>query len=113
MTGRGTVVWAPDPFKDGGNPRPWLIIAAERLPYPSEECIGVGLTTQAHHPGSFHIPSEAWLDGKPGGESYVLPWTLATLKDDLHVVGIQGTVTDEFLNRVTTATISYLDPDSS
>jgi hypothetical protein len=38
-----------------------------------------------------------------------LPWTLATLKDDLHVVGRQGSVTDQFTDQVTTATISYLD----
>ena len=39
----------------------------------------------------------------------MLPWTVATLKDDLHVVGQQGSVTDEFTEQVTTATISYLD----
>jgi hypothetical protein len=34
---------------------------------------------------------------------------VATLKDDLHIVGRQGSVTDEFTEQVTTATISYLD----
>ncbi|MBP1902797.1 hypothetical protein J2744_002493 [Halorubrum trapanicum] len=33
-----------------------------------------------------------------------------TLKDGIHVVGTQGTVTDEFTERVTTALIAYLDP---
>lgn len=40
----------------------------------------------------------------------VLPWSVATLKDDVHVVGVQGEVTDEFAERLTTALISYLDP---
>jgi hypothetical protein len=31
----------------------------------------------------------------------VLPWSVATLKDDVHVVGVQGEVTDEFTERVT------------
>ncbi|SNR66059.1 hypothetical protein [Halorubrum vacuolatum] len=66
-------------------------------------------TTQSHHAGSFSVPSEAWVRGEPGQQSYVLPWTLATLKDDLHVVGRQGSVTDEFTDQVTTVTISYLD----
>jgi len=44
-----------------------------------------------------------------GQQSHILPWTVATLKDDLHVVGQQGSVTDEFTAQVATATISYVD----
>ena len=110
MADRGTVVWAPDPFKtDGGNPRPWLVVSGERMPYPDEESIAVAFTTQFHHPGSFAVPSEVCVRGEPGQQSYALPWTVATLKDDLHVVGRQGSVTDEFTEQVTTATTSYLD----
>jgi hypothetical protein len=110
MADRGTVVWAPDPFKtDGGNSRPWLGVSGERMPYPDEESIAVAFTTQSHHAGSFAVPSEAWVRGEPGQQSYVLPWTLATLKDDLHIVGRQGSVTDEFTDQVTAATTSYLD----
>jgi mRNA-degrading endonuclease toxin of MazEF toxin-antitoxin module len=110
MADRGTVVWAPDPFKtDGGNPRPWLVISGERMPYPDEESIAVAFTTQSHHASNVAVPSEAWVRGEPGQQSYVLPWTVATLKDDLHVVGRQGSVTDEFTDQVTSATISYLD----
>jgi hypothetical protein len=86
-----------------------LVVFGERMPYPDEESIAVAFTTQSHHAGSFAVPSEAWVRGEPGQQSFVLPWTLATLKDDLHVVGRQGSVTDEFTDRVTTATISYLD----
>lgn len=110
MADRGTVVWAPDPFKTGGgNPRPWLVVSGERMPYPDEESIAVAFTTQSHHGGSVAVPSEAWVRGEPDQQSHVLPWTVATLKDDLHVVGQQGSVTDEFTEQVTTATISYLD----
>lgn len=110
MADRGAVIWAPDPFKtDTGNPRPWLIISGERMPYSDEESIAVAFTTQSHHTGSFTVPGEAWIRGEPGKQSFVLPWTVATLKDDLHVVGRQGSVTDEFTEQVTTATISYLD----
>jgi mRNA-degrading endonuclease toxin of MazEF toxin-antitoxin module len=110
MADRGTVVWAPDPFKtDGGNPRPWLVVSGERMPYPDEESIGVAFTTQSHHSGSFAVTSDAWVRGEPGQQSYVLPWTVATLKDDLHIVGRQGSVTEEFIEQVATATISYLN----
>lgn len=114
MTERGTVIWAPDPFKSGGgNPRPWMVVSAESLPYPDEESIAVALTTQSHHPGSFVVPSEAWTRGEPQKESYVLPWSVATLKDDLHVVGVQGTVTETFVGRTTNTLISYLDSSSA
>lgn len=110
MAERGEVVWAPDPFKsDGGNPRPWLVVSTEQLPYPDEESIAIAFTTQSHHPGSFVVPSEAWVRGEPRTQSHVLPWSVATLKDEMHVVGVQGTVTDEFADRVTTALLSYLD----
>jgi mRNA-degrading endonuclease toxin of MazEF toxin-antitoxin module len=110
MADCGTVIWTPDPFKtDAGNPRPWLIVSGERMPYPDEELIAVAFSTQSHHAGSFTVPSEAWIQGEPGQQSFVLPWTVATLKDDLHVVGRQGSVTDEFTERVTAATITYLD----
>ena len=110
MADRGTVVWAPDPFKtDAGNPRPWLVVSGERMPYPDEESIAVAFSTQSHHAGSFTVPSEAWIQGEPGQQSYVLPWTVATLKEDIHVVGRQGSVIDEFTEWVTAATLIYLD----
>ena len=55
------------------------------------------------------MPSEAWVQGEPGQQSYVLAWTVATLEDDLHAVGRQGSVIDEFTERVTAATLTYLD----
>lgn len=109
MPDRGTVVWAPDPFKTGsGNPRPWLVVSGEQMPYHDEESIAVAFTTQIHHPGSVAVPSDAWVSGEPNQQSHVLPWTVATLKNDLHVVGTQGTVTDQFTEQVVTATIAYV-----
>jgi len=37
---------------------------------------------------------------------------VATLKNDLHVVGVQGTVSGEFTNRVITATVSFLEGEA-
>lgn len=114
MTDRGTVIWAPDPFKpDESNPRPWLIVSDERMPYPEAESIAVAFTTQSRHPGSLAVPSDAWIRGEPTRRSYVLPWTVTTLKDDLHIVGTQGSITDEFTDEITAATISYLDDASA
>jgi len=110
MADRGTVVWAPDPFKtDSGNPRPWLIISDDRLPYPEKESIAVAFTTQSHHSGSLTVPGDSWVRGEPNQQSYVLPWTIATLKDAVHIVGTQGSITAAFTDQVVSATISYLN----
>lgn len=88
-------MWAPDPFNaEAANPRPWLVVSGQSLPYPDEE--------------SIRIPSDAWVVGEPDDQSFVLPWSVATLKDELHVVGVQGEVTATFVERVTTATAEYL-----
>lgn len=81
------------------------------MPYAAAESIAVAFTTQSHHAGSVVVPSEAWLRGEPAQRSYVLPWTVATLKNDLHVVGTQGAVTAEFTDTVAGATVSYIAPE--
>jgi len=113
MVTRGDVGWAPDPFTtDSGNPRAWLVLADESLPYPDQESMAVAFTTQSHHPGSFAVPDEVWTSGNPGTQSFVLPWTVATLTNELHVVGVQGTVSGEFTNRVVIATVSFLEGEA-
>lgn len=113
MASRGAVVWASDPVNpERGNPRPWLVVSTDRLPYAEEESIVAAFTTQTHHPGSIAVPEEAWIRGAPRRSSHVLPWTLATLKEDLHIVGRQGTVADSFTDRITAAIVRYLTPRS-
>ena len=54
--------------------------------------------------------AERGVDLRGTGPAELRPTlAVATLKDDLHVVGRQGSVIDEFTERVTAATISYLD----
>lgn len=109
MTDRETVVWAPDPFNPASeNPRPWLVVSGRDLPYPEQESIAVALTTQSHHTESVRIPSDAWVQGEPRDRSYALPWSVATLKDDIHIAGVQDAVTEAFANRIADATASYL-----
>ena len=109
MPSRGTVVWAPDPFRaESGNPRPWLIVSDTKLPYADEESIAIAFTTQTHHSESVVVPSDAWIRGESNQRSQVLPWTVATLKHELHVAGIQGAITQEFTDRIARRTASYL-----
>lgn len=111
MATRGDVVWAQDPFRSGeGNPRPWLVLSGDTLPYPDQESIAAACTTRSHHPGSVAIPGPSWRCGEPDTASHVLPWTVLTLKDDQHVVGRQGRVRDAIVTRVLASLVSYLHP---
>ena len=59
---RGDVFWAPDPFGQGSNPRLWLVLVAEQLPYPGEEYVCAALTT-SDLPANYEV-GDAWLKGR-------------------------------------------------
>lgn len=76
---RGDVFWAPDPFRPGANPRLWLVLAADSLPYPGEEYVCATLTT-SDLPANAEV-GEAWVTGRnPERTSFCSPWVLATIK---------------------------------
>lgn len=108
---KGDVFWAPDPFRDGGNPRPWLVLAGESLPYRGEEYLCGALTT-SDLPDN-HRVGEDWIaGGNPDRESYCSPWVIATIKHRA-VAGPQGRVTTSFADRMIDDAVRYLDPDSA
>lgn len=101
------VFWAPDPFRRGSNPRLWLVLASEDLPYPDEEYVCAALTT-SDLPENYEI-GDAWVNGRdPTKTSYCSPWVLATIKDRA-VVDPQGSVTAEFTQRMTERAKTFLD----
>lgn len=104
---RGDVFWAPDPFRQGSNPRLWLVLAASSLPYPGQEYICAALTT-SDLPRNREVGDE-WISGRnPAKTSYCSPWVLATVKHRA-VVNPQGAVTEAFTDKVSTDAKSYLD----
>ena len=103
---RGEVFWAPDPFNEGANPRPWLVIANESLPYPDEEYFCLALTT-SNLPENYHV-GESWVSGgNTNTESFCSPWVAATVKHD-EVDGPQGRVTEEFADKMAEECGGYL-----
>ncbi|MDY6774835.1 MAG: hypothetical protein SV253_01905 [Halobacteria archaeon] len=108
---RGDVFWAPDPFRDGSNPRLWLLLASDTLPYPNEEYICAALTT-TDLPHNFEIGTD-WTEGKnPDKTSYCSPWVIATIKHS-SIVNPQGRVTQEFTDKTISETISYLSEENA
>lgn len=107
---KADVFWAPDPFRDGTNPRPWLVFAGESLPYRDEEYLCSALTT-SDFPDNHRIDDDWLAGGNPDRESYCSAWVIATIKHRA-VAGPQGRVTASFADRMNDDTVRYLDPDS-
>lgn len=106
----GDVFWAPDPYNQGGNPRPWLVLAADHIPYAGEEYICAGLTL-SDLPANVAVSADDWVVGNdPERTSYCSPWVLATVKHDA-VAGGQGALTDEFTRGIVRRSLDYLSGD--
>ncbi|QGN07411.1 hypothetical protein Hrd1104_08895 [Halorhabdus sp. CBA1104] len=106
----GDVFWAPDPYNAGENPRPWLVLTAEGIPYGGEEYLCAGLTL-SDLPENIEITDDDWRTGNhPERTSYCSPWVLATVKHDA-VANPQGTVTTDFRERVIGRSVDYLTAD--
>lgn len=104
---KGDVFWAPDPFRQGSNPRLWLILAAEQLPYPGEEYVCAALTT-SNLPAN-HEVGDAWITGRnPDKASYCSPWVIGTVKHRA-VANPQGRITTEFTDQIITQCKAVLD----
>lgn len=104
---KGDVFWALDPFRPGSNPRLWLALAADSLPYRGEEYICAALTT-SDLPENVEI-GEAWVAGNdPSKTSYCSPWVVATIKHDA-VANPQGEVTEAFAEQMNSRCRAYLD----
>ena len=103
----GDVFWAPDPFREGTNPRLWLVLASDSLPYPGEEYVCAALTT-SDLPANVEV-GDAWVTGRdPSKTSYCSPWVVATIKHRA-VTSPQGEVTTEFTGRMIDECEVYLD----
>lgn len=95
---KGDVFWAPDPFREGSNPRLWLVLASDSLPYPGEEYVCAALTT-SDLPANFEI-GDAWVTGRdPTKTSYCSPWVVATIKHQA-VTGPQAAIETTFTERM-------------
>lgn len=107
----GDVFWAPDPYNQSTEgPRPWLVLAAENLPYSGEEYVCAALTLSDLEA---NLPiGDDWIAGGDSTRtSYCSPWVLATVKHGA-VVDPQGAVTRDFTRRVIRHSVEYLTGDA-
>ena len=60
---QGDVVWALDPFKDGGSGRPWLVLNNHSAPFDGQQFICATLTTQTYHEQGLLLTPRDYRDG--------------------------------------------------
>lgn len=103
----GDVFWAPYPFRRDSNPRLWVVLASENLPYPGEEYICAALTT-SDLPANFEVGDD-WITGQnPEKTSYCSPWVVGTIKHRA-VANPQGKITSTFTDRMIDRCEEFLD----
>ena len=107
---RGDVVWAVDPYRSGSNPRPWVLISNNTLPYAGSEYITMILTTKSH-PGGRRLAASDWEYGQPPRTSFISPWTVGTLKDD-QTRNVQGRLTASVVDEVVEGLESYIEAEN-
>lgn len=105
---RGDVVWGPDPFKSGENPRPWLVLNNDTHPFVDEEYLTVTLTTTPHEAG-IPIENSDWVEGGIPRRSYASPWAVASPKHAA-IVRRQGRLDEPFVRTVVDALETYPEP---
>lgn len=104
---RGDLVFAPDPFKSGANPRPWLIVSDDEMPFPGDLlCVAC---TRSEYPVNYEITADVFESGtKPDVATYCSPWLLATLEPGI-LQFKQGTLMEAFTNKIATDVLQYID----
>lgn len=108
---RGDVVWGPDPFKSGENPRPWLILNNDTHPFGEEEYMTITLTTTPHD-ATIPIETADWVEGGMPKQSYASPWAVASPKHAA-IVRRQGRSDEDFVQSVIETMQTYLDPPAT
>ena len=111
-TGRGDVVFAPDPFRPSENPRPWVVLSAESMPFLGDFlCVAV---TRSEYAMNYELKDEHWAEGGQPSDaaSYCSPWLLNTIKSG-QIRFQQGSLTQQFTEKMTRDAVGYLDRASA
>ena len=108
---RGDVVWAIDPYRSESNPRPWVLISNNLLPYADSEYIAMILTTKSH-PGNRRLTENDWEYGGSPRTSYIYPWTVGTIKHD-QTRNVQGRLRVDVVEEVVGKLESYIEAGES
>jgi hypothetical protein len=90
---RGDVVYGVDPFANGTDARPWLIVSDDSHPFYGEQYIALTLTSKSWYDEGYELRDEDWVRGGMPKDSTVVTWGHGSLgHDDLDHDHWQGTL---------------------
>ena len=102
---RGVVVKGPDLFADHDY-RPFVRLNDDSHPFGDEEGLYAAVTT-TRRPVAVPLTDDDFVSGGLPRESYVNPWTIATIKH-ADVAEREGRLVSETTDRIAAAAASYL-----
>ena len=108
MTGeyeRGHVVRGPDLFGPHRH-RPFVRLSDDTHPFEAEEAL-LAAVTSTPRPRAIRLWDDDFVCGSLPRESYVNPWTIATVKH-ADLAGVEGRLTSRTTDRIAEATAGYL-----
>lgn len=104
----GDVVFGTDPFKEGGDGRPWLLLSNhEGQPFHGEQYIALSLTTRAWLADLLEIDDDTWVHGGTPFESRIVPWAIQSI-DHADIDVWQGRVVEEVVTTAIDSFVEYL-----
>jgi mRNA-degrading endonuclease toxin of MazEF toxin-antitoxin module len=99
---RGDVVWAADPFREGGSGRPWLVVGGSATPFHGDQFICVAITSKGYHEEAVSLHDA----GLPR-ESYAMPWSVSTIEAG-DITRAVGTVSEELVAGTVEPLLEYV-----
>lgn len=104
-TERGRVIAGPDLFGPHRR-RPYVRLSGKSHPFADEEALYAAVTT-TERPLAIHLREDEFEHGSFPRESFVNPWTLATIKH-ADVGTVEGHLEAESTDQIATAAAGYL-----
>lgn len=99
---RGDVIWAADPFGEGGAGRPWLVVGGSTTPFHGEQFICVAVTSKGYHDEAVSLQNA----GLPR-DSYAMPWAVSTIEAE-DITRQVGTASEELVSAVAVSLVEYV-----
>lgn len=106
---RGDVVFGADPFANGKNARPWLIVSDETHPFYGEQYVALTLTSKSWYEEGLELCDEDWIRGGMPADSKVVTWGLSSLDhEDFDHDRWLGTLKSAVVDSCVERAVSYM-----
>lgn len=106
---RGDVVYGRDPFDNGTEARPWLIVSDDSHPFYGEQYVAFTLTSKTWYDEGYELRDDDWVRGGMPADSKVVTWGQASLDhEDIDHDRWQGTLTTDAVDACAERAANYM-----